>query len=188
MKFGVCILVGGKSSRMNFNSKADLVYNGKTFLEILTEEFQFFSNKFLSINTKQNYHLKGYTNIVDEYEEIGPMSGIVSTFHQSDVDALFVCSCDMPFVKKEMVEFLFEQLDGYDCIFFEDANHTYLTAGIYTRKMLPILETQIQKKDYRLYRCVKLSNMKILKVEECMIDPSYLRNINTLEEYQTLES
>lgn len=187
MNFGVCILVGGKSSRMNFQAKADLKLNDRTFLEILAQEMYSIPFKYLSVNPSQQYVMEGYTNIVDEYPSIGPMNGIVSVLHQTKVDALFVCSCDMPFVNMDVVNILYEKLEDNDGIFLQDENHTYLTAGIYTRKLLPILEKQIEKKDYRLYRSVKMGNIKLLNTKDTNLEPELLMNINTLEDYQTLK-
>ena len=182
MKLGICILVGGKSTRMK-QSKADLIYQNQSFLDRLTTTFQDYEYKFISMNDKQSYHYNGYTNIIDEYDEIGPISGIVSTFHQSDVDALFVCSCDMPFIQKEVVDYLVSFLEGYDGVFLQDEQHTYMTTGIYTRSLLPVFESQIEKHRYGLYKTVL--NQKIRTVP--VLDAMDVRNINTIEEFQLLE-
>lgn len=186
MKLGICILVGGKSSRMDF-PKANLIYHNKTFFEILCDEFQSIEYKFISLNFKQHYQRDGYVNIYDEYEQIGPMSGIVSTFHQSDVDVLFVCSCDMPFVNQKVLYCLLQELNQRDGIFLKDDEHTYMTAGIYTRKLLPFFESQIEKKDYRLYKSLQNQNIGYIHVNKTNIDPHILLNINTKEDYQKLE-
>ena len=181
MKFGICILVGGKSSRMNFH-KAELKINDQTFLERLCLECKEYEYKYISLNKKQNYSYDGYINVYDEFEEIGPMGGIVSCFHQSDVDALFVCSCDMPFLEKNIIEELYSQLDDYEGIFIEDENHLYPTCGIYTRKMLAKMEDMIQNHNYRLFQCIKNSHVKVILIH----DTKCLLNINTIEDYRKI--
>ncbi|MDO4465698.1 MAG: molybdenum cofactor guanylyltransferase [Bacillota bacterium] len=186
MKFGICILTGGKSSRMKSFPKADLTLHNKTFLEILAEELSVFENKYISQNASQSYHYTGYQNVIDEYNEIGPLAGIVSTFHQSDVDILFVCSCDMPLIKKELVYFFLSKLEDYEGIFFEDEKHTYTTAGIYTRNLLLTMEEQIKNQDYRLYPILKRHQIKYLLVSDYAMDDDMFMNINTPEEYQNI--
>ncbi len=186
MKFGVCILVGGKSTRMK-KTKADLMYRGKTFLSILCDEFKDFDYKYISMHDQQKYEIDGYINVVDEYKEIGPMGGIVSTFHQSDVDVLFVCSCDMPFINKEVVLYLMQKLENEDGIFLKDENHVYITSGIYTRKLLPVFENQIRNRDYRLYYSIRNQNIKTIDIHKTNIDAKVVLNINTDDQYEDLK-
>lgn len=180
-KFGILILAGGLSSRMNYQPKALLNYQGKTFIQQSANTFTNYPNKYLSINPTQDLYLEDFGIVVDEYDNIGPMSGIVSAFHQTDLDQIFVCSCDMPLINTAFVQQLLNQLDDYDGIFIEDNDHIYMCAGIYTRKMLPELEKAIEEKNYRLYRIAKSCNTKFIRG-----DTSCLVNVNTIEDYEKL--
>lgn len=120
MKLGILILVGGKSSRMNGFDKSQLTYQNRSFLDILTLEFDAFEYKYLSDNQSMKHYHNNYITIKDEYDEIGPMGGIVSAFHQTKCDALFVLACDNPFVSQDMAYLLYSYLENYDGVFIED--------------------------------------------------------------------
>lgn len=186
MKLGVLILAGGKSSRMNGFDKSQLIYQNQTFLTKLCHEFQDFPYKYISDNQNRKHHHEGYITIVDEYQEIGPISGIVSTFHQTDVDYLFVIACDMPFITKDILLLLEKFIKCYDGVFLYNQQRLYPMGSIYSRKMLSVMEKHIQDKKYALMSCIHESHVLKLSLKELNIDEHIFDNINTMQDYKSI--
>lgn len=187
MKLGVLILAGGKSSRMGGFDKSQLTYQNQTFLDKLCEELSVYKYKYISDNQIQKHHYDGYMRIQDEYQKIGPISGIVSTFHQTNMDYLFVVGCDMPFMKKDVVLVLKKYIDCYDGVFVYDHNHFYPLGAIYSRAMLPIMEKHIQEKQYSLMKCIEEAHVCQLSLDQLNIDHCVYHNINTIEDYKNIK-
>ena len=127
------ILIGGKSTRFGAD-KGLFQLKGKRLidyqLEVLT---QFENDIFLVANNKsqvQSYidkidfrKITGF--IVDDYDYNlepnirSPMLGLYSAFKELkklNYDKLFTLSCDNPLIKKEVIEFLIQEGDFYDCV------------------------------------------------------------------------
>ncbi|MCF0105931.1 MAG: molybdenum cofactor guanylyltransferase [Holdemanella sp.] len=183
MEIAVVILTGGKSTRMGMD-KAKLVIENQTFLERICDEFKEYPYRYISDCKNGNHSIDGYRTIWDEYENIGPMNGIISFFHQVNMDVVFVTSCDMPYMKKEIVEKLYAYLNEYDGVFVKENDHLHPLGGIYTRKMVERIEQQIMNKKYSLYTCIKNSNVCILDIDAIKIDKKMYLNINNREIYE----
>ena len=180
MRKAILLLTGGTSKRMG-KDKAFLTIKNESFLN----QWKDCDVRYLSDNILNKHHIEGYDLILDEYNDIGPINGIVSCFHQTDVDTLFVVACDMPYMTKDVMNVLYDCLESYDGIFLKDKDHLYSLGGVYTRKMLPIMEQQIVDKQYSLYQIIRKCNVRIIDVDTMDIDKNTLMNINTIEEYKT---
>ncbi len=127
------ILVGGKSTRFGAD-KGLFQLKGKRLidyqLEVLT---QFENDIFLVANNKsqvQSYidkidfrNITGF--IIDDYDynlehDIrSPMLGLYSAFKELknlNYEKLFALSCDNPLIKKNVIEFLIQEGNYYDCV------------------------------------------------------------------------
>ncbi len=77
--------------------------------------------------------------------------------------------------------------DSWDALLIRgQIGRIYTTAGIYHRNILPLIEKQIQEKNYRLRDLLTESNVFFLKENSLGELKSCLTNINTMEEYQKL--
>lgn len=100
----LAILAGGKSSRMNYNNKALLIYKEKTFIENIINAGKDFDEIIIIANNKEDYknlHLKVYADI---YVGNGPLSGIHSALKNSKNNKVLCIACDMPLVSKETLD------------------------------------------------------------------------------------
>lgn len=186
MKCGILILAGGKSRRMHGKNKAQLTIQGETFLSHILKQFACYEHRYLSTNEQYPNEYPNTEKIIDEYDDIGPIAGIVSAFHQSDIDAFFTIGCDMPWVNKELAEELFSKLSQYEGVFVRDDEHLYALGGIYTRAMLPLMEIQITQGDYRLQQCILQSDVYFIDKKDSTCTTDILENVNTPEDYRRL--
>ncbi len=102
------VLAGGKSRRMG-EDKALLVHDGISQLEHIAALLQPLTDKvFVSTRPEQQDERirRRFEQIVDQFDDIGPIAGILSAVKEyPDVDWLVV-ACDLPNVDEETIRFL----------------------------------------------------------------------------------
>ncbi len=105
------VLAGGKSRRMG-HDKALLLREGKSQLAWLVELLERCVDRvFVSTRAEQqdDDERRRYAQIVDRYEDIGPVAGILSAQDEyPDVDWLIV-ACDLPKLDARAIEHLLER-------------------------------------------------------------------------------
>ena len=102
------ILSGGKSSRMGTN-KSLLKIGDKTIIERLLDLLQsMFKDVILITNESDDYKFLGLPIYEDIFRHRGPLAGIHSGLKHSKTNLNFIISCDLPFMTKEMINYLIE--------------------------------------------------------------------------------
>jgi molybdopterin-guanine dinucleotide biosynthesis protein A len=102
------ILSGGKSSRMGTN-KSFLKIDDKTIIERLRDLLQsMFKDVILITNEPGHYKFLGLPIYEDIFRHRGPLAGIHSGLKHSKTNLNFIISCDLPFMTKEMINYLIE--------------------------------------------------------------------------------
>ncbi len=108
------VLAGGKSRRMG-QDKALLDHNGQSQLAYVAGVLDACVEKvFVSTRADQTAEEERaqYEQIVDRYDEIGPVAGILSALEeQPDVDWLVV-ACDLPNINEQTIRYLLEHRGG----------------------------------------------------------------------------
>lgn len=182
----VGVLAGGKSSRMGQN-KALMEWESKRFIDRICEELGGFSQVLISAATKGDYEYLGLPVVYDEHADIGPMEGIYQILSAADEEYVFICAADMPFIKKELVEYMAEFISSdYDCYCLVDEEHIHPLCAIYSKKMLHVIKEQIESGHYRLLNVLRAVRTKYISLEKSCFDKRVVRNINTREEYARL--
>lgn len=109
-KIAGLVLAGGRSRRMG-SDKASLRRGGKTQLEravgLLAEQLD---EVFVSTRRDQadDPVRRDFAQIVDRYDNLGPLAGILSAMHARPDLAWLVLACDLPNVDAETIRFLLE--------------------------------------------------------------------------------
>lgn len=188
MEICALVLAGGKSSRMNGNNKAFLKYKNNTFIENIISELGEFNKIYISVDNIEKYKSLNYELIEDEFKEIGPIGGIYSALRTMHEDYVFVTACDMPKIKKRVIEVLLNNIEHDDkCIVFKDEEgRIYPLGGVYSKKCLPIIKEMIDNHNYKLQNLVKKLDGKVLSISECDLDDELFINVNNPEEYENL--
>ena len=109
------ILSGGKSRRMG-RDKALLKHNnGQTQLSYIADLVsQFTERSFVSINSDQvqDEERSQFNQIIDNYNNIGPIAGILTALEKHpNVDWLIV-ACDLPNITQITIKHLIDSQDG----------------------------------------------------------------------------
>lgn len=174
------ILAGGKSSRMG-TDKALLVYEGKHFIQRVADALQgIFAEVLIASDRVKDYSFLNLPVIPDIYEACGPLGGIHSALVHTTAEAVFVCSCDMPYFSFEVVRKILRHSTLREVTFGNDGVHLHPLLGIYPKWILPIIQAELDQGSRKVLACIS-------KVPHTIVDLSgfehQLRNVNTTHDY-----
>ena len=114
-KIGCAIISGGKAERLGGRDKSQITIKGKTILEMLAEELSGQEEIIMAGGNRAYAEKLSIDFAADLFPGCGPMGGIYSALKQSSSDALFVAACDMPFIKKSLVDYLIKEYETLGC-------------------------------------------------------------------------
>ena len=185
-KITAAILAGGKSSRMG-KDKAQLTYNGKTFLNRLITEFSSFDEIIVSVASTL-HPLPHIKFIQDENHDKGPLEGLRQVLKESKNEFVFVCATDMPFVTKALPEYLAEFFCSDYEIYVPTVNgKPEPLCSVYKKSILPVIENQIKNDDLKLSHIFEAVPTKFIPIEKSSLTQKIFLNINTPQEYADLQ-
>lgn len=104
------ILVGGASSRMG-SDKAQLVFNGRTSLEIIAAQLSAAVPEVALVGAPQEYRRLTWKNVPDLHERWGALGGIHSALAATDKEWAAIVACDLPFVTSDLFARLMSLID-----------------------------------------------------------------------------
>lgn len=184
MKLSVGILIGGKSSRMG-QDKALLKLKKKSFLDILINEFSDFDELIISLDYLDRYKELDCEKVEDTIKNIGPIEGIRQILKKSKNKYNFICAADMPFLKKEMVEYIKTFISSdFDCYVVCDEEREHPLCAVYSKDMIPVIDEMIENKNYKLIQLISKVRTKYIDLKYTNFDKKMVQNINTYSEYK----
>ena len=181
------ILAGGHSKRMG-QDKSLLVYHEKPQVEHAYDLLTPFCAKVFVSNRSDQNKQKGHEHLPQlhdniKFNDIGPLGGILSAMTAYPNAAWLVLACDLPFVTAEAIHYLIDQRDI----------QKLATAFISAHDQMPeplcaIWEAHSRERILKfLNKGIQCPRRILLKFDTRLIiqkDPRWLRNINSLQEYQ----
>lgn len=182
--FGL-VLAGGASTRMQ-RDKAALTYHDKPQLQWAWELLNELTEAaFVSVRPDQALEplRAGLPQIVDRYEGIGPVAGILSALQAHPAAAFLVIACDLPFLDRRTLEHLIARRDP------ARVASAYRSArdGL-PEPLCAIYEPQARAPIEAFVRSGRDCPRKFLIQSDALIlgqpDPRALDNVNTPEEYR----
>ena len=183
------ILAGGKGSRMNYQNKALLELDSKTFLDRLYDVFSDFNKVYLSLNTSQDMLTDRFIRLDDDFHEIGPISGLYRGLEESDLEYVFVTPCDTPNLTKEFVEYIASFVSPYHDAFIvrDSEGFVHPLLGVYNTRCIALIKEAIHNKNYKILDILKNLDVKYIDLKYTIFDDkNILKNINTPEDYNSL--
>jgi molybdopterin-guanine dinucleotide biosynthesis protein A len=108
------VLAGGKSRRMG-RDKALLDHNGQSQLAYVAGVLDACVEKvFVSTRPDQadDEQRAQYAQIVDRYDDLGPVAGILSALEEKPEVDWLVVACDLPNIDEQTIRYLLEQRAG----------------------------------------------------------------------------
>ena len=181
----VGVLAGGKSSRMG-RDKVFLKIGEKTFIEHICEELSCFGELLISCRDPEKFRGLGYATVTDERDGFGPLEGIRQLIRHAACDDIFICAVDMPFISKELVEFLWKKKDpGSDCISVVCRENPEPMCAIYNKRVLPVIESMVGQGKGRVSDLFEKISMQTVRLSDGGFKESVVSNLNTYDEYMS---
>ncbi len=173
------ILAGGKSRRFG-RDKALLCIEGEPlFLRIVNVFRSALGTEPLLIGREK---LQGYERCFpDIIPDLGPIGGLYTSLRLADTGFVFVSACDMPFIKRELVEYMVEILDREVAVLIPRLNNSNIEplCAIYNRKLVNKIEYLVSKGDLRMRSLLLGEKVQFVSESEIVkFDPELISFVN----------
>jgi molybdenum cofactor guanylyltransferase len=186
------VLCGGQSLRMSGKHKAFLKYNHdiEQYKYMVTLLKPYLGEVFISIKEElRDEYDKGYNYLYDNYQDIGPMSGLASAFVANPETNYLVVGCDYPLLKElDILLLLKSHSDKYKVTCYKNEVSIDPMIAIYTKDCAKAIATAIEQKKYSLKHLIiedtyqgidPIKSSNIISVDDTT---SYLNIINKTNE------
>lgn len=185
------ILAGGLNSRMGGRNKARLPIEGQTILDRLVALFRgLFDPIMIVTNQPRDYLDEGVILVTDLVDIRSSLIGIYSGLFYSPRPHAFITGCDMPFLKRELLELMLKNLEArWDVVVPVTAEGFQPLSAIYSRRCLEPIARQLAEEKLKVSHF--FPKVRIKKVPETslrQVDPELKSffNINTPEDLEGL--
>ena len=183
-QYALLLLAGGKSARMG-TSKAELLYEGKTFLEHMLDKAR-------GLGIEQFYisgydpHREDVETIWDRYPDRGPLSGLHACLDAIDTPYCLVLPVDAPKLPVEILEGLLQQHEkrtNEKVLIWEHGIRQEPLIAVYPTAMAGTIEDLIRDHAAPVFRAIDVWGFEGFRME---MEQEQILNINTPELYKKL--
>lgn len=186
------ILAGGLATRCGGGNKALLPLGGRPLLDRIFSVYrQVFEEIILVTNSPREFLGWDAKIVTDIFTERSSLTGIHAGLFYAENPFAFVCACDTPFLKREVVELVLERLrPGVDVVLPRTAAGAEPLCAAYSRRCLKPIEQHLQSRLMKIQ--LALADCRIETVPEAAIrerDPELVSffNVNTPEDLARAE-
>jgi len=186
------ILSGGSNSRFDGKNKAFLSVGGRRIIDRLLDVFSDLFDEIILVTNHPQHFLKwDLTIVTDIFDLRSSLTGIHTGLFYMKNPYAFFSACDTPFLKKEMVEILVEQIEQkIDIIMPETAAGFEPLCAIYSKRCLKPAEVHLMANKVKIQWAFRSNRIKHIAENQLrQVDPelrSFL-NINTPEDLARAE-
>ena len=175
------VLAGGTSRRMKQDKARLLVENEPLIEKILKQAEGYFDEVLLSVSKGQRLDFVSCPQIEDEHEGQGPLAGILSGLKAAAHDVCVVAACDIPEIDMGFIGRMLEASEGCEIVVPSSAEGKFEPLlAVYKKSVIPKIEKLLATSNRQVLALFDLCRTRVLK----MGDSSWLRNLNTPEDYK----
>jgi len=187
------ILSGGLNTRFDGVNKALVSVGGTRIIDRLLEVFaDLFEDIILVTNHPEQFLQWDLTIVTDIFEMRSSLTGIHTGLFYSNNPYAFFSACDTPFLKKELVEVLIEQIEQkIDIIMPQTAAGFEPLCAIYSKRCLKPAEDHIKANKLKIQWALRSNRTKNIPEKELLkVDPDLRSffNINTPQDLAKAEA
>ena len=178
------ILAGGLNTRFSGEDKAFFHIGGRTILDSIYDVYQAIFNEIIIVtNSPLDYISYDAIVVTDIYPTRSSLTGLHAGLYYSSNEYSFFVACDTPFVKKEMVETIINQIESsVDAIVPETSKGLEPFFSVYSKKCIKIIEHQLHQNHLKVrgfLEKVRTIFYPENKIKEIDPDLTSFFNINT---------
>ena len=182
--YSLLLLAGGKSARMGTN-KAELLYEGKTFLDHMLDKARALGIEKFYISG-YDPHREDVTTVWDRYANRGPLSGLHACMQTIDTPYCLVLPVDAPKLPLEILEGLLTHHRNHTrekVLIWEHGIRQEPLIAIYPTAMAGTIEDLIRDHAAPVFRAIDIWGFDSFRME---MEQEQIININTPELYKKL--
>jgi molybdopterin-guanine dinucleotide biosynthesis protein A len=178
------ILSGGLNTRFSGKNKAFVSVGGRRIIDRLLEVFtELFEDLILVTNHPEEFLQWDLTIVTDIFDLRSSLTGIHTGLFYSNNPYAFFSACDTPFLNKDLVGILIEQIEPkIDIILPQTAAGFEPLCAVYSKRCLKPAEDHLKAKKLKIQWALRSSRTKTIPEKELrMVDPELRSffNINT---------
>jgi len=192
--WGALILAGGKSRRMKGNKALIKLGDKPLLLHViervrgLTQETVVVVGKNDDLADYESFLPPSVTILRDIVKGMGPLAGILTGMQNMRSEYVVVLPCDSPFIKREVLMYLFKMAQGADAAIprWPNGNIEPLHAVYRVSAAIPATKAALERRELfildmikRLDRVIYVDTEEIRKIDEELVT---FFNINTQED------
>jgi len=177
---------------MGGKNKAFLSVGNHTIIDRLYNTLQgLFDEVLLVTNDPIQYLSWDLTIVTDLFPIRSALTGIHAGLFHASSPHVFITACDTPFLKKDLIETLLEELEPkWDVIIPVTQEGNQPLCAIYSKRCIKPIERQLKNEDPKIVRF--FPKVKVKEIQEARLrsaDPHLISffNINTPEDFTTSE-
>lgn len=184
IKTGV-ILAGGNSSRMKFDKQEIRIGDDYLVHANIRKLKKVFENLYVVTKTPEFYSGLDVITIKDIYPGHGPISGIHAALVYGG-KPIYLMAVDMPNISESYIALIDRFYNpSYDGLVYGDNGFIEPMHAIYHPRLVPRIEENINKSNYRISSLVEEANFKIIGSDDIdgLVRPEDLfKNLNTQDD------
>jgi len=163
--FAGIILAGGKSVRMG-TDKSLVEIGGITLIGRVVKNIEPLCTGIIVSSGNQSLEFLGFRLVEDEYPDCGPMAGILSCLKMATDSWSLVISVDSPFVTRELILFLADQREDFDCVIPVHAHGMEPLIGFYHKRAVPVIQALIESGELKMNNLIRKLNTNYINIDE----------------------
>ena len=186
------ILAGGQNTRFSGTNKAFLRVGGKRILDRIYGVFEELFEEIILVTNDPLQYLEWNFNIVtDLFPFRSSLTGIHAGLFFTTTSHAFFAACDIPFLKKELVETILDSIEPrIDIVIPATSKGLEPLCSVYSKRCLKPIEQQLVKQDLKIQRIFQ--KVRVKKLPENILrqnDPDLLSfyNINSPDDLARAE-
>ena len=187
------ILSGGLNTRFGGQNKAFSKVGGQPIIDRLLDVFSSLFDEIILVTNHPEQFLKWDLTIVTDVIDVrSSLTGIHTGLFYSSNPYAFFSACDTPFLKKELIEILLENIEPQiDIVMPETAAGFEPLCAIYSKRCLNPAEDHLKAKKLKIQWALRSSRIKHIAENKLRQADPELRsffNINTPEDLAKAEA
>jgi molybdopterin-guanine dinucleotide biosynthesis protein A len=178
------ILAGGENSRFSGKNKSLIRIDGKRVLDRIYEVFTILFDKIILVTNDPIQYMEWDFDIVTDILPFrSSLTGIHTGLFYTATPYAFFIACDLPFIKKELIEILLDSVEpNIDIVIPETSKGVEPLCSVYSERCFKPIEEQLEKKSLKIQRIFQ--KVRVKRIPEDIlrtIDPDLVSfsNINT---------
>jgi len=179
----VAILAGGKSVRFGY-PKFYANFRGKPLIQwCIYNSFKISNSVFIISGRNSHSYFNQVQSFQDLYPDKGPIGGIYTALEIAQTPAIAIMPCDMPLLRPEFYQNLFNKLIDQRPIAAEYQGQIQPLVSIWPKQLSKKLKYYLNENQTNVQKVLRKMDVQICQISA---KPLEFLNINTKIDYRTL--